>query len=189
MLCFLLRKRNTPNKPFWSSICSFDHARCIQLSCPEMDKTLISPFAVSMCSKSSKCKNTGVQWAEQNLSFTSARKCFQSMRAASKVMPPVLLGWPMTLEVDSSGMAGETESSFQYSVTGFLSVWFPSLFNREGSRSKTPVKELGWGTSWLKQIQLVTPDAGHPSESAWLYNLPMLFQDVFWYARFLNKIK
>ena len=38
------------------------------------------------------------------------------MRAAPKVMPPILLCWPMTSEVDVGGMAVEVEPSRQYSV-------------------------------------------------------------------------
>ena len=38
------------------------------------------------------------------------------MRAAPKVMPPVLLCWPMTSQVNVGGMAVEVESSCQYLV-------------------------------------------------------------------------
>lgn len=38
------------------------------------------------------------------------------MKAALKVMPPVLLFWPTMSEVDG-GMAVEVESSLQYSTT------------------------------------------------------------------------
>jgi len=51
-------------------------------------------------------------------------------RAALKVMPPNLLRWPMTSEVDVGGMAVEVEPSHQYPgmfcchvcVTEFLHV-------------------------------------------------------------------
>ena len=39
------------------------------------------------------------------------------MRAAPKVMPPVLFYWPMMPAVDVGGMAIETEPSHPYSVT------------------------------------------------------------------------
>ena len=38
-------------------------------------------------------------------------------RAALKVMPPILLCWPMTSEVEAGTTAVEVESSCQYSVT------------------------------------------------------------------------
>ena len=41
---------------------------------------------------------------------------FCIMRAALKVMPPVLLCWPMMSEADVGGMAVEVETSWQYSV-------------------------------------------------------------------------
>ena len=37
--------------------------------------------------------------------------------AALKVMPPILLCWPMTSEADVDGMAVEVELSQQYSIT------------------------------------------------------------------------
>ena len=37
-------------------------------------------------------------------------------RAALKVMPPILLCWPMTLEADVGGVAVEAGPSHQYSV-------------------------------------------------------------------------
>ena len=43
--------------------------------------------------------------------------CTGSMRAALKVMPPILIYWSMTLEVDVRGMAVEVEPSRQYSIT------------------------------------------------------------------------
>ena len=39
------------------------------------------------------------------------------MRVALKVMPAVLLHWPMMSEVDVGGMAVEVDPSHQYSVT------------------------------------------------------------------------
>ena len=39
------------------------------------------------------------------------------MRTALKVMPPILLCWPTTSEVDAGGMAEEVEPSRQYSFT------------------------------------------------------------------------
>ena len=39
------------------------------------------------------------------------------MSAAPKVVPPVLLSWPMTSELDGGGMAVEAEPSCQYFVT------------------------------------------------------------------------
>ena len=38
------------------------------------------------------------------------------MRVALKLMPPVLLCWPITLEADVGDMAVEVEPSCQYSV-------------------------------------------------------------------------
>jgi len=38
-------------------------------------------------------------------------------RAASKVMPPILLCWPTTPVVDAGGMAVEAEYSHHYSIT------------------------------------------------------------------------
>jgi len=38
------------------------------------------------------------------------------MRAALKVMPPVLLCWPTMSETDFGGIAVEDEPSFQYSI-------------------------------------------------------------------------
>ena len=43
--------------------------------------------------------------------------CDASMRAALKVMPPILLCQPMTSEADVSGMAVEVEPPRQYSIT------------------------------------------------------------------------
>ena len=37
-------------------------------------------------------------------------------------MPPVLLHWPTTSEADVGGMAAETESSCQYSITFYCCV-------------------------------------------------------------------
>ena len=39
------------------------------------------------------------------------------MSVDSKVMPPILLYWPMMSEADAGGMAVEVEPSHQYSVT------------------------------------------------------------------------
>ena len=39
------------------------------------------------------------------------------MRATVKVVPPMLLCWPTTSEVDDGGMAAEVEPSHQYSST------------------------------------------------------------------------
>jgi len=42
---------------------------------------------------------------------------WENMMAASKVMPPVLLSWPITSEADVGGMVVEAKPSHQYSVT------------------------------------------------------------------------
>jgi len=39
------------------------------------------------------------------------------MGAALKVIPPILLYWPATSEVDVGGMEAEAETSCQYSIT------------------------------------------------------------------------
>ena len=39
------------------------------------------------------------------------------MRAALKIMPPILLCWPATSELDAGDMAVEAEFSHQYSIT------------------------------------------------------------------------
>jgi len=39
------------------------------------------------------------------------------MRAAVKVMPPILLCWPTMSRVDAGGMAVEVDPSHQYSIT------------------------------------------------------------------------
>ena len=41
---------------------------------------------------------------------------WENMMAASKVMPPVLLSWPITSEADVGGSAVEVEPSHQYLV-------------------------------------------------------------------------
>ena len=41
---------------------------------------------------------------------------FLCMRATLKIMPPVLLSWPMTSESDAGGMAVEVEPFHQYSI-------------------------------------------------------------------------
>jgi len=41
---------------------------------------------------------------------------FQYTKTAPKVMPPIVLCWPMTPEVDAGGMAVEVEPSHQYSI-------------------------------------------------------------------------
>ena len=43
--------------------------------------------------------------------------CDTSMRAALKVMPPILLCWPVTSEADVNGMAVEAEPPHRFSVT------------------------------------------------------------------------
>ena len=45
------------------------------------------------------------------------------MRAALKVMLPILLCWPMTSEVDVGGMAVEVESSQQGSTLFLCDRW------------------------------------------------------------------
>ena len=42
--------------------------------------------------------------------------CTGSMRAALKVMPPILIYWSMTLEVDVRGMAVEVEPFYLCSI-------------------------------------------------------------------------
>jgi len=42
------------------------------------------------------------------------------MRAAPKVVPPVLFCWPTMSEIDDSGMAAEAESSQQYYIPFLL---------------------------------------------------------------------
>jgi len=39
------------------------------------------------------------------------------MRAALKVMPPILLYWPTISEMNVGSMAVEVEPSYQYSIT------------------------------------------------------------------------
>ena len=39
------------------------------------------------------------------------------MESSLKVMPPILLCWPMMAETNNGGMAVEAEISHQYSVT------------------------------------------------------------------------
>ena len=39
------------------------------------------------------------------------------MRTAPKVMPLILLSWPMTSEVDVVGIAVDSDPSHQYSIT------------------------------------------------------------------------
>ena len=39
------------------------------------------------------------------------------MRAALKIMPPLVLCWPTMSEVDVGGMAVEAEASHQHSIT------------------------------------------------------------------------
>ena len=51
------------------------------------------------------------------------------MRAALKVMPPFLLLWSMTSEVDGGGLAVEVEPSHQYLITFCCCV-------TDGSRGK-----------------------------------------------------
>ena len=41
------------------------------------------------------------------------------MKAALRVMPPVLLCWPILLEMDVGGTAVEVEPSCQYSIAFF----------------------------------------------------------------------
>ena len=50
-----------------------------------------------------------------NMVHTSAGE--ETMRAALKVMPPILLCWPMTSEADGGGRAVEIEISHECSVT------------------------------------------------------------------------
>ena len=45
------------------------------------------------------------------------------MRAAPKVMPPILFCWALALEVDVGGMEVESEPSHQYSIN-FLFIYF-----------------------------------------------------------------
>ena len=52
---------------------------------------------------------------------------FSVMRAALKVMPPILWCWPTTSEVDGAGMAVEVEPSRQYFIIFFC-------FMTDGSR-------------------------------------------------------
>ena len=54
-------------------------------------------------------------------------------RAALKVMPPILLCWPMMLEASVGGMAVGVEPSHQYSVTFFYHV-------KNGSRAVSLTK-------------------------------------------------
>ena len=51
-------------------------------------------------------------------------------RAAPKIMPPILLRWPTTSEVDAGVMAVETEPSNKYSITFCCCV-------TDGSRGKS----------------------------------------------------
>ena len=41
---------------------------------------------------------------------------YVSIRAAPKVMPPILLCWPMMAEADVGCMAVEVELSYQYAI-------------------------------------------------------------------------
>jgi len=47
----------------------------------------------------------------------SKNQLLDGMKDAPKVMPPILLCWPMTSETDVDGMAIEIEPSLPYSVT------------------------------------------------------------------------
>ena len=53
------------------------------------------------------------------LTTAGKEKCTSSpgIRAAPKVMPPILSCWPMMSEVDADGMAVEVEPPHQYSIT------------------------------------------------------------------------
>ena len=46
-------------------------------------------------------------------------------RSIPKVMPPILLCWPMMSEADIGGMAVEVESSYQY-----LFIFFPPFYRQ-----------------------------------------------------------
>ena len=65
------------------------------------------------------------------------------MRAALKVMPPILLYWPTVSEVDVGDMAIEVEPSHQYSLTYCCCV---SDGSRGQSNKMVPDTEV-----WMKQ--------------------------------------
>jgi len=69
------------------------------------------------------------------------------MRAAPKLMPPVLLCWPMTSEADGGGMAVEVEPSHQHSITFCCCV-------TDGSRGAVWQWHLTWKCGWIKGVSL-----------------------------------
>ena len=69
------------------------------------------------------------------------------MRAASKAMPPILLCWPATSEVDIGGVAVEVESSHQYLVPFCCCMM-------DGSRGAVWLNGLTWKWVWSKGVPL-----------------------------------
>ena len=76
------------------------------------------------------------------------------MRAASKAMPPILLCWPATSEVDIGGVAVEVESSHQYLVPFCCcmmdgsrgAVWLNGVWHGSGCEAKV----CHWIPLWVK---------------------------------------
>ena len=59
------------------------------------------------------------------------------MRAAPKVMPPILFCWALALEVDVGGMEVESEPSHQYSINLFFIFLIFLLCGRWKQRGKS----------------------------------------------------
>ena len=60
------------------------------------------------------------------------------MRAALKIMPPILLHWSKTSEADGGGMAEEVEPSHQYSINMLLLC---NRWQQRGSLTKCHLTE------------------------------------------------
>ena len=89
------------------------------------------------------------------------------LKAAPKVMPPVLLCWSMTSEVDVGGMAVEDEPSHQHSITFCCHV-------TDGSRGAAwhTQQHLTWKHTWSKGVSL--------NSSMWKISYPLTFTDTCW---------
>ena len=76
------------------------------------------------------------------------------MRTASKIMPPILLCWPTTSEIDVGGMTVEAEPSFQYSIPSCcqqMAEWGAVWDNGVSHSSASETKGVGLNSSVQKK--------------------------------------
>ena len=121
------------------------------------------------------------------------------VRAAPKVMPPTLLCWPATSEVDIGGMTTEAEPSEQYSMTSCCcvtdgsreaawqnGVWCGSAYEAKAGHWISPCRKNGtyWYSLILAEYLWRSNSGCEQWGGGWCVSVLMTVSHLLWF-RFL----